>query len=89
MDFYQMLQCPDGHWSGDYGGPMFLMPGLIIALYITKTTLEDYKREGMIAYLLNHQQEDGGWGTHIECASTMFGTILNYSALRLLGVSYD
>lgn len=31
-----MLQCEDGHWAGDYGGPMFLMPGLIFACYITK-----------------------------------------------------
>lgn len=30
------LQCEDGHWAGDYGGPMFLMPGLIFACYITK-----------------------------------------------------
>jgi hypothetical protein len=27
----------------------------------------------MIVYLRNHQQVDGGWGTHIESASTMFG----------------
>ena len=27
----------------------------------------------------------GAGGTHIECASTMFGTILSYIALRLLG----
>jgi squalene/oxidosqualene cyclase-like protein len=39
----------------------------------------------MIVYLRNHQQEDGGWGSHIECASTMFGTVLSYVALRLLG----
>lgn len=32
---------------------------------------------------------DGGWGTHIECASTMFGTILCYISLRLLGVSTE
>jgi hypothetical protein len=25
LGFYQMLQCDDGHWAGDYGGPMFLM----------------------------------------------------------------
>ena len=36
MEYYQMLQCEDGHWAGDYGGPMFLMPGLIFACYITK-----------------------------------------------------
>ena len=81
-----MLQCSDGHWAGDYGGPLFLMPGLITALYITKAPLKDWQKNGMIDYLLNHQQIDGGWGTHIECASTMFGTILNYITLRLLGV---
>ncbi|CAN0455445.1 unnamed protein product [Discosporangium mesarthrocarpum] len=36
--------------------------------------------------LLSPRQLDGGWGTHIECASTMFGSILNYICLRLLGV---
>lgn len=25
--YYQKMQTPDGHWAGDYGGPMFLMPG--------------------------------------------------------------
>ncbi|RYH23339.1 hypothetical protein EON65_17955 [archaeon] len=89
ISFYQMLQSEDGHWAGDYGGPMFLMPGLICVLHITKTPYPPGRREGMIAYLKNHQQLDGGWGTHIECASTMFGTVLNYVALRLLGVSAD
>jgi lanosterol synthase len=31
VHFYSMLQCEDGHWAGDYGGPHFLMPGLISA----------------------------------------------------------
>lgn len=87
--FYQMLQCDDGHWSGDYGGPMFLMPGMIIAFYVTGTPLGESKRGGMEAYLRNHQQADGGWGTHIECASTMFGTVLSYISLRLLGVPVE
>ncbi|KAK4493064.1 hypothetical protein RD792_018106 [Penstemon davidsonii] len=29
--------------------------------------------------------EDGGWGLHIEGHSTMFGSVLNYITLRLLG----
>jgi hypothetical protein len=89
LQYYQMLQCEDGHWAGDYGGPMFLMPGLIAVMYISGDGLDDYKKAGMIEYLKNHQQVDGGWGTHIECASTMFGTVLSYIALRLLGVSAD
>lgn len=89
MAYYQMLQCEDGHWAGDYGGPMFLMPGLICSLYLMKVPFPPGRREGMIQYLRNHQQIDGGWGTHIECASTIFGTILSYIALRLLGVEAD
>jgi hypothetical protein len=89
LEYYQMLQCEDGHWAGDYGGPMFLMPGLITVLYISGSELEPHKKSAMVEYLRNHQQEDGGWGTHIECASTMFGTILSYIALRLLGESAD
>ncbi len=68
---------------------MFLMPGLICVMYITKTPWPAYVAEGMVDYLLNHQQVDGGWGTHIECASTMFGTVLSYVALRLLGQNAD
>jgi squalene/oxidosqualene cyclase-like protein len=84
-----MLQCDDGHWAGDYGGPMFLMPGLIIVLHITKADFPEYKKDCMKLYLRNHQQEDGGWGTHIECASTLFGTVLSYVSLRLLGESAE
>jgi hypothetical protein len=34
VQFYSMLQTDDGHWAGDYGGPHFLMPGLIVAWYV-------------------------------------------------------
>jgi len=40
-------------------------------------------------YLKVHQQEDGGWGTHIESPSTMFGSVMSYLAARLLGASED
>ena len=26
--FYTAIQSEDGHWAHDYGGPMFLMPGV-------------------------------------------------------------
>ncbi len=91
-DFYASMQCADGHWAGDYGGPMFLMPGLVVVAYVTGT-LDDIlplpHRRAMCTYLRNHQQTDGGWGTHIESASTMFGSTLSYVTLRLLGVPAD
>ncbi|MQL74138.1 hypothetical protein Taro_006492, partial [Colocasia esculenta] len=58
MNFHATIQAHDGHWPGDYGGPMFLLPGL---------------------------NKDGGWGLHIEGPSTMFGSVLTYVTLRLLG----
>lgn len=88
--FYRMLQADDGHWAGDYGGPHFLSPGLVIVWYATgkkDVVLDAHQREAMILYYKNHQQRDGGWGTHIESPSTMFGSTLTYVALRLLGLS--
>jgi cycloartenol synthase len=35
------------------------------------------------------QNEDGGWGLHIEGTSTMFCSVMNYVALRLLGEGLD
>ncbi|KAH9291865.1 hypothetical protein KI387_042954, partial [Taxus chinensis] len=90
--FYANIQAHDGHWPGDYGGPMFLMPGLVIVLYITgalNAVLAEAHQKEMCRYLYNHQNEDGGWGLHIEGHSTMFGTVLNYVTLRLLGQGSD
>ena len=90
--FYSMLQTDDGHWAGDYGGPHFLMPGLVVVWYIMgqpSLMLDEEATELLKHYILVHQQVDGGWGTHIESPSTMFGTTLMYVALRLLGVGVD
>jgi hypothetical protein len=88
INFYQTIQCEDGHYAGDYGGPMFLMPGLVVVWYVTgklECLISPAKAKAMCSYIRNHQQLDGGWGTHIESPSTMFGSTLNYVALRLLG----
>lgn len=91
--FLQMLQCEDGHFAADYGGPHFLLPGLIIAWYIMgkpeSMLSQDFHIPLMKHYILVHQQVDGGWGTHLESPSTMFGSTLMYVALRLLGLPPD
>ncbi|XP_078434540.1 cycloartenol synthase 1 [Wolffia australiana] len=92
MNFHTTIQADDGHWPGDYGGPNFLTPGLVIALHLTgalnAVLSPDHQRE-MRRYLFNHQNEDGGWGLHIEGHSTMFCTALTYVTLRLLGMESD
>lgn len=88
IDMYSNLQSVDGHWPGDYGGPMFLVPGLVITLSITgalNAILSKEHKKELCRYLYNHQNKDGGWGLHIEGPSTMFGSVLSYVSLRLLG----
>lgn len=87
--FYKRLQAPDGHWSGEYGGPLFLLPGLVIANYVSRVPMSTAWRTEFVRYLANMQNEDGGWGLHIEDQSTVFGTALNYVVLRLLGLPPD
>ncbi|XP_005089657.1 lanosterol synthase [Aplysia californica] len=89
MTFYSKMQAEDGHWAGDYGGPLFLMPGLIIVCYITKTPFTEAQRVEMIRYLKSVTCPDGGWGLHIEGPPTVFGCALNYAALRMLGLPAD
>jgi lanosterol synthase len=86
INYHAFLQSDDGHWPGDYGGPLFLLPGLLIAAYISETPYPKAHREMMKIYLFNHQNKDAGWGMHIEGESTMFGSVMQYVSLRILGV---
>ncbi|GAA5954594.1 hypothetical protein JCM3765_003825 [Sporobolomyces pararoseus] len=95
-EFYKRLQSKDGHWSGEYGGPMFLLPGIIISMYITKIEIPKEWKIEITRYLFNLQRgktsddvKDQGWGIHFESKSSVFGTGLNYVVLRLLGVDPD
>nr|XP_043619471.1 dammarenediol II synthase-like [Erigeron canadensis] len=86
------IQAKDGHWPAEHAGPLFFTPPLIIVLYISGTInthlTKEHKKE-LIRYIYNHQNEDGGWGFHIEGHSTMMGSTLNYISLRLLGEGAD
>lgn len=89
IHFYKHLLTPEGHIPGDYGGPMFLLPGLTIVSYVTGNHLPAPHRLMIRRYMHNAVNSDGGWGLHIEDKSTMYGTVLQYTALRLLGEPAD
>ncbi|KAL1532951.1 Cycloartenol synthase [Salvia divinorum] len=92
LRFYSTLQAEDGHWPGDYGGPLFPLPFLVISLFVIgalNTILPAEHQKEIRRYIYNHQNIDGGWGLHIEGQSGMFCTALNYVSLRLMGEGMD
>ncbi|EAQ86439.1 hypothetical protein CHGG_07692 [Chaetomium globosum CBS 148.51] len=90
LDFFEKLQLPAGHWGCEYGGPMFLLPCIVISWYVTKTPIPWYYATEIKNYLFARAHpDDGGWGLHIEGESSVFGTSLNYTVLRLVGVDAD
>ncbi|KAI9747109.1 MAG: Lanosterol synthase (Oxidosqualene--lanosterol cyclase) [Lichina confinis] len=90
LDFFSHLQLPPGNWACDYGGPMFLLPGLVVAWYVTDTPVPESHRIEIKNYLFARQHpQNGGWGLHIEGESSVFGTAMNYVVLRLIGVSEE
>ncbi|PQQ15874.1 lupeol synthase-like [Prunus yedoensis var. nudiflora] len=91
-NFFSSIQAHDGHWLAESAGPLFFIQPLLIALHITgalNAVLGPEHQKEIIRYIYNHQNEDGGWGLHIEGHSTMFGSALSYIALRLLGEDPD
>lgn len=90
LSFFEPLQLPSGQWACEYGGPMFLLPGLVITWYVTNTPIPSEFRIEIANYLFARQnKEDYGWGLHIEGKSSVFGTAMNYTVLRLVGVEAD
>ena len=66
------------------------MTGIIVAWTITGHQIPEAYKTEMIRYVLARANPvDGGWGLHIESDSTVFGTVMNYLNLRLLGLPAD
>ncbi|WCJ37174.1 Beta-amyrin synthase [Euphorbia peplus] len=92
VHFFSALQASDGHWPAENAGPLFFLPPLVMCLYITghlDTVFPAPHRVEILRYIYYHQNEDGGWGLHIEGHSTMFCTVLSYICMRILGEGPD
>ncbi|KAI6689702.1 hypothetical protein NL676_026530 [Syzygium grande] len=92
VHFFSALQASDGHWPAENAGPLFFLPPLVMCVYITghlDTVFPAEHRKEILRYVYNHQNEDGGWGLHIEGHSTMFCTVLSYICMRILGEGPD
>ncbi|MCJ1313005.1 Lanosterol synthase (Oxidosqualene--lanosterol cyclase) [Agyrium rufum] len=90
LTFFSKLQLEPGNWACEYGGPMFLLPGIVVSWYASETPIPEPYRIEIKRYLFARQNpEDGGWGLHIEGESTVFGTVMTYVVLRICGASAE
>lgn len=85
--FLSQLQDPSGIFPCQYGGPMFMLIGYVVAKTFAQVPFSDTERIEITRYLVNRAHPvDGGWGLHSYGDSTVFGTTINYVILRLLGM---
>lgn len=89
LEHLRRTQHTDGSWHGDYGGPLFLLPLYIATCHVAGIEIDPGAQREMLRYLAAHQNEDGGFGLHVEAESAVFPTALNYVAARLLGVESE
>jgi squalene/oxidosqualene cyclase-like protein len=85
LEYLARTQHADGSWHGDYGGPLFLLPLYVATSHAAALEIDPSSRQEMLRYLRAHQNDDGGFGLHVEARSAVFPTSLNYVAARLLG----
>ncbi|KAK6354590.1 Lanosterol synthase (Oxidosqualene--lanosterol cyclase) [Orbilia brochopaga] len=90
LEFFSKLQLTGGNWACDYSGPMFQLAGFVMCWYATGIPFPEHWATELIRYLCNRAHpEDGGWGLHTEAETSVFGTTINYTTLRLLGMPPD
>lgn len=82
-------QADSGAWLGDYGGPMFPLPMYIGTCYATGVAIAPDVLADMVRYFRNVQNDDGGFGLHVEGHSYQFTSVISYAALRVAGVPAD
>ncbi|QLG71977.1 hypothetical protein HG535_0C03300 [Zygotorulaspora mrakii] len=89
--FFKLLQDPEsGIFPCQYKGPMFLTIGYVAVNYAAGIEIPRHEKLELMRYIVNTAHPvDGGWGLHSEDKSTVFGTVLNYVNLRLLGLPTD
>ncbi|XP_010545605.1 PREDICTED: seco-amyrin synthase-like [Tarenaya hassleriana] len=90
--YFTALQADDGHWPAENSGSLFFEAPFVICLYITghlDNIFSPEHRDEILRYMYNHQNEDGGWGLHVEGHSVMLCTVMNYICLRIFGVGLD
>jgi len=88
VDYSYGKQRPDGHWCAELESNCTITAEYVLmrqALGLDLTA----RREGLVRYLFDHQNEDGSWGIAHGVAGDVSTTAECYLALRILGIATD
>lgn len=73
----------------EMSGPLFLIPGLIVALSVTGQSLKPEQQTEMIRYLLAMRRPEGGWGLCVSLSFSLWtGPPLNFLDIQLPHLRY-
>lgn len=82
-------QAPEGYWMGELEGDTILESEYIILLTFLGLDKHQEKIRTLARYIIQKQQDDGGWGTYPGAPPDLSASVKAYLALRLAGCSVD
>jgi squalene-hopene/tetraprenyl-beta-curcumene cyclase len=80
---------PAGHWVGELSTSALSTATAVMALHLANPFEHRERIDGGIRWLVEHQNEDGGWGDTIKSFSNISTTMLCRAALRLTGADKE
>ena len=82
------LRRPGGHWQGHVTSSALTTATAVFALATIDRQLYQNLIEGGLQWLMDHQNQDGGWGDTPKSQSRLTTTLLCYSALTVSDGSF-
>jgi squalene-hopene/tetraprenyl-beta-curcumene cyclase len=80
---------PAGHWGGELSTSALSTATAVIALHLVNPFTHRELIDGGMKWLVEHQNEDGGWGDTVKSFSNISTTMLVRAALKLIAMDKD
>ncbi|MCI0685256.1 MAG: squalene--hopene cyclase [Gemmataceae bacterium] len=78
---------PDGYWVGELSSSALSTATAVMALHLMRTQTSEVLIDRGLAWLIEHQNADGGWGDTVKSFSNISTTMLCRAAFYLAGDS--
>ncbi len=80
---------PAGHWVGELSTSALSTATAVMALHLVNPFAHRDLIDAGMKWLVDHQNEDGGWGDTVKSFSNISTTMLVRSALKMISVDKD